>query len=62
VAGRIRSIEKIHLIGTRARDFLACRIVAEPTTLLRAPINARENCKMYAGQKLSYGGNVKYFY
>jgi hypothetical protein len=26
-AGRIRSIEKIHLIGTRSRDLPACSIV-----------------------------------
>jgi hypothetical protein len=32
-AGRIRSIEKIHLIGTRIRDLPACSIVPQPTTL-----------------------------
>jgi hypothetical protein len=31
-AGRIRSIEKIHLIGTRTRDLPACSIVPQPTT------------------------------
>jgi hypothetical protein len=36
VAGRIRSIEKIHLIGTRSRDLPACSIVPQPTTLPRA--------------------------
>jgi hypothetical protein len=29
----IRSIEKIHLIGTRTRDLPACNIVPQPTTL-----------------------------
>jgi hypothetical protein len=37
-AGRIRSIEKSSgLIGNRTRDLLACSIVAQPTTLARAP-------------------------
>jgi hypothetical protein len=35
-AGRIREIEKIHLIGTRSRDLPACSIVPQPTTLPRA--------------------------
>jgi hypothetical protein len=38
VAGRIRYIEKIHLIGTRIRDLPTCSIVPQPTTLPRAPI------------------------
>jgi hypothetical protein len=38
VAGRIKSIEKIHLIGTRIRDLPACSIVPQPTTLPRAPV------------------------
>jgi hypothetical protein len=29
--GRIRSIEKIHLIGTRTRDLPVCSIVPQPT-------------------------------
>jgi hypothetical protein len=33
VAERIRSIEKIHLIGFRTRDLPACSIVPQPTTL-----------------------------
>jgi hypothetical protein len=33
VAGWIRSIEKIHLIGTRTSDLPACSIVPQPTTL-----------------------------
>jgi hypothetical protein len=33
----IRSIEKIHLIGTRTRDLPACSIVPQPTTLSRPP-------------------------
>jgi hypothetical protein len=37
-AGRIRSIEKIHIIETRTRDLLACSIVPQPTTLPRAPL------------------------
>jgi hypothetical protein len=37
-AGRIRSIEKSSdLIGDRTRDLPACRVVPQPTTLLRAP-------------------------
>jgi hypothetical protein len=36
-AGSIRSIEKIHLIGTRTRDLMACNIVPQPTTLPLAP-------------------------
>jgi hypothetical protein len=35
--GRIRYIEKIHLIVTRTRDLLAYSIVPQPTTLPRAP-------------------------
>jgi hypothetical protein len=30
-------LKKIHLIGTRSRNFPACSIVPQPTTLLRAP-------------------------
>jgi hypothetical protein len=37
-AGKIRSIEKIHLIGTRSRDLPAYSIVPQPTTLPRAPL------------------------
>jgi hypothetical protein len=37
-AGRIRSIEKIHLIRTQSRDLPACSIVPQPATLLCAPI------------------------
>jgi hypothetical protein len=37
-AGRIRSIEKSNdLIGIRSRNFPACSIVPQPTTLPRAP-------------------------
>jgi hypothetical protein len=36
-AGRIRSVEKIHLIWTRNRDFPACSTVPQPITLPRAP-------------------------
>jgi hypothetical protein len=36
-AGRIRSIEKIHLIGTRTHDLPACSIVPQPTTLPHTP-------------------------
>jgi hypothetical protein len=35
---RIRSIEKIHLIGTRTRDLPACSIVPQPITLPRASL------------------------
>jgi hypothetical protein len=38
-AGRIRLIEKIHLIGIRTRDLPACGILPQPTTLPRAPKN-----------------------
>jgi hypothetical protein len=39
-AGNIGSIEKSYgLIGTRNRDFPACSIIPQPTTLLRAPAN-----------------------
>jgi hypothetical protein len=38
-AGRVRSIEKIHLLGTRTRDLPTCSIVPEPTTLPRAPVS-----------------------
>jgi hypothetical protein len=34
---RIRSIKKIHLIGTRTRDLSACIMVPQPTTLQRTP-------------------------
>jgi hypothetical protein len=44
-AGRIRSIEKIHLIGTRTRDLLVCSIVPQPTTLPRAPFVGKTNRK-----------------
>jgi hypothetical protein len=30
-------LKRIHLIGTRTRDFLICSIVPQPTTLPRAP-------------------------
>jgi hypothetical protein len=36
-ARRIRSIEKIQLIGTRTRDLPTCSMVHQPTTLPRAP-------------------------
>jgi hypothetical protein len=36
VAGRIRSIEKIYLVGTRSLDLPACSIVPQPPMLLRA--------------------------
>jgi hypothetical protein len=48
-AGRIRYIEKIHLIGTRTRDLPACSIVPQPTTLPRAPyINLYLTYLLYA--------------
>jgi hypothetical protein len=36
-AGRIRSIKKIHFIGTRTSDLPACSTVLQPTRLPRAP-------------------------
>jgi hypothetical protein len=39
VAGRIRSIEKIHLIETQSLDLPACSTVPLPTMLLRGLIN-----------------------
>jgi hypothetical protein len=39
--GRIRSIEIIHLIGSRSRDLLACSIVPQPTTPPCAPFNSK---------------------
>jgi hypothetical protein len=36
-------IEKIHLIGTRSRDFSVCNIVPQPTTLPRAPNTNNNN-------------------
>jgi hypothetical protein len=36
-AGRIKLIEKVHLIGNRTRDLQACSIVPQPTTLPLAP-------------------------
>jgi hypothetical protein len=37
-AGGIRSVEKSnYIIGIRSRDFPACSIVPQPTTLPRAP-------------------------
>jgi hypothetical protein len=40
VAGRIKSIEKYNdLTGNRTRDFPACSIVSQSTTLPRAPLN-----------------------
>jgi hypothetical protein len=47
VAGRIRSIEKIHLIGTRSLDLLACSIVPQQITLPRAPLRILINIKMH---------------
>jgi hypothetical protein len=38
VAGRIRSIEKMHLTGTKIRNLPACSIVPEPTTLPRVAL------------------------
>jgi hypothetical protein len=46
VAGRIRSIKKIHLIGTRTRDLSACSIVPQPNTLQRASNIWEDNIKM----------------
>jgi hypothetical protein len=44
-AGRIQSIEKIHLIGTRTRELPACSVVPQPTTLPRAPeMNSHKSC------------------
>jgi hypothetical protein len=40
VAGRIRSIENIHLIGTGNSDLTPCSILPQPTTLPRAPVHA----------------------
>jgi hypothetical protein len=37
MAGRIRSIENIHLIGTQICDLLACSILPQPTMLPCAP-------------------------
>jgi hypothetical protein len=37
VAGRIKSVEKIHLIRNRIRDLPACKTVPKPTTLPRTP-------------------------
>jgi hypothetical protein len=45
-AGRIRSTEKIHLIGARSRDLPANRIVPQPTTLQRAPVYSKMSGKM----------------
>jgi hypothetical protein len=36
-AGKIRLIEKIHIIRTQTRDLPACSIVRQPTTLPRVP-------------------------
>jgi hypothetical protein len=51
VDGRIRSIEKIHLIGTRTRDLPACSIVPQPSTLPRVPSLIQYICKFFALQK-----------
>jgi hypothetical protein len=54
-AGRIRSIEKIHLTGNQTRDLPACSIVPQPTMLPRAPIqemNAWRNLRLINTQIL----------
>jgi hypothetical protein len=48
-AGRIRSIEKIHLIGTRTRDLPACSIVPQPAKLPRAPGYSGEHGNGHSG-------------
>jgi hypothetical protein len=42
-SGRIRSIEKINIIGTRTRDLPACSIMPQPTTLPCVPITKGNN-------------------
>jgi hypothetical protein len=42
------SIEKIHLIGTRTHDLPDCNIVAQPTTLPRAPLLTGANFNHYS--------------
>jgi hypothetical protein len=58
-SGRIRSIEKIHLVGTRTRDFPACSIVTQPTIGYRMPPvpaklrNIKSYCDIFAQSKNS---------
>jgi hypothetical protein len=49
VAGRIRSIEKTHLLGSRTVDLPACSIVPQPTTLPRAPLQTGRVSKVNLG-------------
>jgi hypothetical protein len=35
--GKLGTLKRIHLIGTRSRDLTACSLVPEPTTLPGAP-------------------------
>jgi hypothetical protein len=55
-AGRIRSIEKIHLIRTRTRDLPACSIVLQPTTLPRA---AQFSVFVLKNKSRLFGGYLK---
>jgi hypothetical protein len=57
-AGKVSSIEKIHLIWTRTRGFPACSIVLEPTTLLRDPINRNIRYKLALNERQKGTGYV----
>jgi hypothetical protein len=46
-AGKIWSIEKIHLIGTRTRDLPAYSIVPQQTTVPRSPGDQLGNTSLY---------------
>jgi hypothetical protein len=43
VAGRIRSVEKIHLIGTRTCDLLACSIHSASTYYATEEAETKKN-------------------
>jgi hypothetical protein len=49
-------LKKIHILGTRTRDLPACSVVAQPTTLPRAPdyLFYRYTCWFLPGLALMY--------
>jgi hypothetical protein len=50
--GRSKLKKRIHLIGTRTRDLLACSMVPQPTTLLRTSVDCHNHKILYTQQDI----------
>jgi hypothetical protein len=61
VAGRIRPIQIIHLIGTRTRDLSACTIVPQRTTLPCAPETNTYTFFKYSNSQIGTNVRVRVF-